>query len=255
MAGLPCASLHLDERGAVNDRRFMLVDDSGCFLTQRQLPLLVLFQARIEADGLFLHHPSGGNYHHTLLTQETCFVDVWDDRVLAFDQGDGPAHYLSGILGRSVRLVFQGAEHHRQIDTVYAKNGQIVSFADGFPLLLTSESSLEVINRDLGREIAMIRFRPNLVISGALPFAEDAWRAIRIGSRVFELAKPCSRCAIPTINPQSGRRERDVFDVLKRTRKAEDGEVYFGQNLLLMPLDMPQNDCSIVLGAKVEVLA
>jgi hypothetical protein len=233
----------------------MLIDDKGCFVTQRQLPLLVLFQVRIDTDDLFLSHPSGGEYHHALQMHEECLVDVWEDRVLAFDQGEGVAEYLSGILGRSVRLVLQGPEHHRQIDTAYAEKGQFVSFADGFPLLLTSESSLQAINQHLGRELAMIRFRPNVVIKGALPFAEDSWNSLRIGSTIFEVAKPCSRCVIPTINPLNGERQRDVFEVLKRTRKGADGNVYFGQNLLLRPSSMPQKESTITLGEEVEVLS
>ena len=133
------------------------------------------------------------------------------------------------------------------VDENYAKRPQTVSFADGFPLLLTTQASLADFNSHLTGSIEMVRFRPNLVVEGSLPWEEDGWRRIRVGETEFDVVKPCSRCAIPTINPITAQKEPEVFAMLKAYR-TKGSEVYFGQNLL------PQNMGIIKIGDQVEVL-
>jgi uncharacterized protein YcbX len=124
-------------------------------------------------------------------------------------------------------------ECERQVDETYARPGDITSFSDGFPLLLISEASLQDLNSRLELPVPMRRFRPNLVISGCTPYAEDEWQRIRIGEIEFEVAKPCSRCIIPTIDTETAQRnpDREPLRTLATYRR-RDNKVYFGQNLI-----------------------
>jgi len=123
-----------------------------------------------------------------------------------------------------------------------------VSFADGFPLLLISQASLDDLNARLSSPVPMNRFRPNLVVSGCEAFAEDSWRRIRVGEIEFDVAKPCSRCVMPSIDQASGRKDSEILRVLAGYRRGEDRQTYFGQNLLY------RGSGEIALGAIVEVL-
>jgi hypothetical protein len=137
---------------------------------------------------------------------------------------------------------------YRQVDLQFAERGDRLGFADGFPFLLCNEASLQQLCAGLGRSVDMQRFRPNIVISGAVPFAEDHWRRIRIGDIEFDVVKACARCAIPTVNLDDASREADVFRALKAQRQRGD-EVYFGQNMI------HRGEGEIRLGDAVEVLA
>ncbi|MNN63686.1 MOSC domain protein [compost metagenome] len=119
------------------------------------------------------------------------------------------------------------------MDTAYAEPGERVHFADGFPLLLIGQGSLDDLSARVGRPLEMLRFRPNLVVSGAEPYAEDSWKRIRIGALEFRVAKPCSRCILTTIDPHTGERsaDREPLATLKAYRE-KDGEMLFGQNLI-----------------------
>ncbi len=115
----------------------------------------------------------------------------------------------------------------------YGKEDDRVAFADGFPLLLIGQASLDDLSHRVGRPLEMLRFRPNLVIEGSAAFAEDQWKRIRIGEVEFRLVKPCSRCILTTIDPQSGQRsdDREPLTTLK-TYRQQGGDVLFGQNLV-----------------------
>lgn len=139
--------------------------------------------------------------------------------------------WLSDQLGLSCRLVFMPKDSRRPVDPDYAGPGHTVGFADGYPLLLTQQSSLDDLNRHMSIDIGMERFRPNVVVEGAEPWQEDQWRLVQIGSMLFDVVKPCSRCAIPTIDPNDGSKQPEVFRTLQQYRSKE-GEVYFGQNLV-----------------------
>ena len=117
------------------------------------------------------------------------------------------------------------------MDPNYAKRDETVSFADGFPLLLTSQASLDFLNSKMSIAITQSRFRPNLVVEEAQPWQEDNWKRIRVGAMEFEVVKPCSRCVIPTIDPSSLKKQPEVFNTLKQYR-SQGGEVFFGQNLI-----------------------
>jgi uncharacterized protein YcbX len=135
----------------------------------------------------------------------------------------------------------------RLVDGLYARDGETVSFADGFPILLISSASLDDLNSRLPSPVPMNRFRPNLVVSDCAPFAEDNWKRIRIGEMTFEVVKPCSRCAVPSIVQETAERDPHINRVLAGYRRF-DGKIYFGQNLLY-----PQGG-ELRIGDKVEVL-
>jgi uncharacterized protein YcbX len=232
-AGIDLEAVRLDRFGAAGDRRWMAVDATGRFISQRTLPRMALVQvSQLPGGGLLL-----------ALGESQCpvavpgagaplvEVSVWDDAVSAVDAGDGAAAWLSAALERDCRLVYMPDEGVRPVDPQYARRGESVAFADGFPLLLISEASLAALNERLPRAVPMNRFRPNLVVSGCEPFAEDRWRRIRIGSMALEVVKPCSRCAIPAIDQASAERDPAINRVLAGFRRVE-GQILFGQNLL-----------------------
>ncbi|HWV10483.1 MAG TPA: MOSC domain-containing protein, partial [Pseudomonas sp.] len=148
------------------------------------------------------------------------------------DAGDEAAEWLSDFIGKACRLVHVPAERARFIQGNLSAEEK-VGFADGFPLLLIGQASLDDLSARVGRPLEMLRFRPNLVIEGAEAYAEDTWRRIRIGEVEFSVAKGCTRCILTTIDPQTGERSRDrePLTTLKTYRERE-GEVYFGQNLI-----------------------
>ncbi|MCQ4347914.1 MOSC domain-containing protein [Pseudomonas stutzeri] len=227
----------IDALGLAGDRRWMVVDGaSGRFLTQRQLPGMARIVARWrDAETLELSAPGRAPLQVAVPPAEQALrgVTVWGDSLQAPDAGDAAAAWLSAALDRACRLVHVPASRARQVDTAYAQVGDRVGFADGFPLLLIGQASLDDLAARVGRPLEMLRFRPNLVIEGGDPYAEDGWGRLRIGAVEFERVKPCSRCAIPTLDPHSGERSGDgePLKTLASYRRDADG-VYFGQNLI-----------------------
>lgn len=250
LGGISVSQFAVDRFGPHMDRRWLVVDARGQFLTQRQLARMVLVRTALEQERvtLSLEGQAPIQFSPQDFAGAEIDVQVWRDRCVA---RTGPAEvdqWLCRVLGVECRLVFMPDATRRAVNTDYAHNGETVGFADGFPLLLTSEASLDDLNSRLPFPIGMERFRPNLVVEGTTPFAEDQWRCIRVGSMIFQVVKPCSRCVIPTLDPLTAQKQPDVFKTLK-TFRARDGEVYFGQNLLA------QGTGRIQVGDTVEILA
>ncbi|BAO45471.1 MOSC domain-containing protein [Thiolapillus brandeum] len=225
-------TMEVGPRGPVDDRHWMVVTPEGRFLTQRELPRMALVRPRIMETGLLLQAPGMFDLEVTADSQETMQVQIWRDTCIARLMNPAADQWLSDFLGIACRLVYLPQEQRRQVDQDYARREDQVGFADGFPFLLISRASLDDLNRRMGRELPMERFRPNLVVEGCEPYAEDTWKRIRIGGIDFRVAKPCSRCVIPTVNPETGEREgNEPLKTLMSYRK-EGNNVYFGQNLL-----------------------
>ncbi|MCM2331389.1 MAG: MOSC domain-containing protein [Pseudomonas sagittaria] len=227
----------VDALGLAGDRRWMVVDAaSGRFLTQRQLGQMAQIAARWRDDETLELSVSGRVPLAVAVPpadEALRGVTVWGDSLQVPDAGEAAAQWLSAFLGRDCRLVHVPPSRARQVDTGYAQVGDQVGFADGFPLLLIGQGSLDDLSARVGRPLEMLRFRPNLVIEGADPYAEDGWGRLCIGAIEFERVKPCSRCAIPTLDPHSGERSNDgePLKTLATYRRDADG-VYFGQNLI-----------------------
>lgn len=243
----------VDGLGLSGDRRWMVVDAAnGRFITQRLLPQMSQLSALYNLrGGLTLSAAGHGELEVAVPDPEQDLrgVTVWQDSLQVPDAGDEAAAWLSELLGRPCRLVQVPEARTRQVDTAYALPGDRVAFADGFPLLLIGQASLDDLAQRVGRPLSMLRFRPNLVVVGSEPYAEDGWKRIRIGEVDFEVAKGCTRCILTTVDPQSGERsaDREPLATLKTYRERE-GDVYFGQNLL------PRGVGELQVGMPVEVL-
>lgn len=249
-AAISVNALELSMMGPRYDRRFMIVDEQGHFVTQREFAQLCFIKTAISEQCLTMSIDSVGEYHLELPVQGRNYikVKVWGDYCDALDCGDQVADFLSDYLNKSVRLVFMPDDVQRLVDPTFAKQGETVGFADGFPLLLCNESSLQDFNQHLSQTITIKRFRPNIVISGAHAYAEDEWKTIQIGDLHFDIVKPCSRCVIPSINPLTGVKEPEVTQALAKHRRIGKA-VYFGQNMLF------KGSGVISIGDQVKVLS
>jgi len=228
-----CAS---DSLGLLGDRRWMVVAaGTGRFLTQRILPRMALLQAHWQGDtALKLAAPGMPELLVRVPDDKTMrCVQVWSANPVVPDAGETAAAWLSDFLGQACRLVYLPEDDGIQVDLDYARLGERTAFSDGFPFLLIGQASLDDLARRVGRPLEMLRFRPNLVVSGAEPYAEDGWKRIRIGQLTFRVVKPCSRCVIPTLDPATGERapDREPLNTLLSYRKGPGG-VFFGQNLI-----------------------
>lgn len=222
----------MDRFGIAGDRRWMMVDASGRFCSQRSLPKMALLQAEPLKDGLRLRF---GNEACEVATpdprKERVIASVWEDTVVAPLADAACNAWLSERFGQTVRLVHYPDDALRGVEPGYAPPSQLVNFADGFPLLILTEASLEALNQRLPVPVPMDRFRPNLVLRGATPHAEDRWKSLRIGSAKVSLVKPCSRCAIPSIDQKTGERDPHINRVLAEYRR-RDGMIFFGMNAI-----------------------
>jgi len=231
-------ALPVGARGLVADRHWMLVGNDGRFLTQRQLPRMALINTRLEtgfgSHELWLSLDTGEECRVVSGTDgEPLEVTLWGDTCEARTVASEVDRWLSDFLETPCRLVELPLGNVRAVDPEYAAPGadDQVGFADGFPFLLISQASLDGLNERLDAPLPMQRFRPNLVISGCEPHAEDHWKHIRIGEISFRVAKPCSRCPIPTIDPMTGERGAEPLRTLQSYR-FWNNRVWFGQNLL-----------------------
>jgi hypothetical protein len=246
--GVPVSSVLPDARGLSGDRRWMVVDASGRFLSQRTEPRLALVRAVPGPVGLVLEAPGmpplalGAEAEGPLRA-----VEVWDDRGEARDAGAPASDWLSRHLGREAHLVQLDADFERVASAQYAP-GTPLAFNDAYPVLVIGEASLGELNRRLERPLSMDRFRPNLVISGSAPFAEDGWRRIRVGEAVLRLVKPCTRCVATTVDQLSGATGPEPLRTLATFRRWNGGGVIFGQNAVVeRPGQMRAGDAVEVL--------
>ena len=231
-AGVSLTQSFADKEGFSGDRRFQWVLDNGRFVTQREFPLLALFRASWNDETLELRY---GERLWCLSMKdftEQRSVTIWSDEVVA-DAYNGSINLeVSEIIGVPVALVrmpYQG----RPISDPRADGH--VSFADGFPFLLSNMQSLAELNSRLVEPVTMSHFRANIVIDGEAPYQEDDWEKVTIGDVVFRLAKPCSRCVMTTINPVTAEKRMDAepLKTLATYRMAEPGKIIFGMNMVV----------------------
>ena len=227
--GIDLRQSQVHSRGLEHDRRWMVCERSGAFLTQRALPRMALIQVEV---GDTLRLSMSDNAYDVLelpiVPQETAAtsVEVWGDECLAWSMGEAAAQWLSNALGVDCQLVYMPESTHRPADHgLFAAPN---SFADAYPFLLISEASLADLNQRLDQPVPMNRFRPNLVVRGCAPFAEDRWRRIKIGAIEFAIAKACARCAMPGLDQATGERQQEPLKTLATYRHWEKA-IWFGQ--------------------------
>jgi uncharacterized protein YcbX len=256
-AAVPLDRLRLTDLGPEWDRRWMLVDGEGAFVTQRTHPRMCLLVAQVQDGRLRLRAPGLPELVVVpVASPPAAPVRVWRDTVEAELPSPEADAWCSAFLGLPVRLAYLPPRAVRPVDPAWAGEGHRTAFSDGFPLLVTTQSSLDHLNRLLLADglpaVDWRRFRPNLVVAGHLPpHAEDGWRRLRVGTVELELVKPCSRCVIPSIDPDTACKDPRILQVLRRYRAREDGFLYLGQNAVVAAAP---DDSSIRLQDRVEVL-
>lgn len=232
-------SLVFDRFGPQGDRRFMLVDERGKFLSQRQLPQMANIQPDIvwneagQMQAINLSTETGQCQVELQSLSQRIEVTVWKDSLEALDCGDAVSEWLSGFLGRRCRLVMLPEDSQRQVSLKRAEVGRYVGFADGYPLLVVNQASLDYFSEKIDRPMAVERFRPNVVVSGEelVAFSELKWQRLNLLQGTLKLVKPCERCVIPTRDLQTLEREKDVLSVLRKDCLV-DGKMIFGINAI-----------------------
>lgn len=231
--GVAVERAEIVRHGLVLDRRWMLIDADGVFVSQRTMPRLALVCVEVDGGALWVTAPEMPPLCVPLAPEEgeRVTADVWSDTCDAVAVGVESDRWFSGFLGMGVRLVHLPDDALRVVDQDYAGPDDRVGFADGFPFLLTSTASLGDLRRRAGMDLAMDRFRPNIVVSGFGAFAEDGWSSIRIGDLSFRVVKPCARCSVTTVDQQTAEVGKEPLATLATFRKVRN-KVMFGQNLL-----------------------
>lgn len=243
LRGCPVTTADVDALGLVGDRRFLVVDGAGRFLTQRTLPRMALITASITTTTLTLSAEKMGDVSVPLRGAPGAAplrpVTVWKSEGLqAEDCGDAAAAWLAAFLGVACRLVRIGARFHRPMSKPAARPGDVIAFQDAYPFLVIGEASLARLNDRLvarGCEpLEMTRFRPTIVIADCAPHAEDTWTRIRIGGIVLRAGGPCVRCSMTTVDPLTAERSSEPLSELATYRRdpADPGKVIFGQNFI-----------------------
>lgn len=255
LKGISVDSARAEPRGFRHDRRWMLTDADGKFMTQREFPRMATITTKVMSDELRVMsdglgqlsiplEPESGERRQVTIWQSICDGVVYDDQV---------NQWFSDALDTACRLVYMPDDTRRSVNPRFDSGGDVVSFADGYPLLVIGEASLVDLNRRIATAdggvrdpLPMNRFRPNIVVSGSEAFSEDNWSKIRIGDAVFRSTKPCERCAVTTVDQSRGEFDgKEPLKTLATYRMAKDvmperlealgltpNAVLFGQNLI-----------------------
>lgn len=243
LAGLRVDSARVTRRGLENDRRWMVVRPDGEFVSQRTLPALADIRTDLEGDSIRL--VSGAGDIRFPLRRDPgsarTSVTVWNDNVEAVGAAPEASEWLSDAVDEPVRLVWMPDDAGRTPDPAHSEDGDRVSFADGYPLLLTATTSLAELNRHLSRPVPMSRFRPNIVVSTDIPWEEETWRHVSAGRVELEVSTPCARCVVTTVpqllddaSPTSDQPRPDPTEPLGTLARIHrvNGKAVFGVNLI-----------------------
>lgn len=231
MRGIHYASAYASHQGLLHDREWLVTRQDGSFITAREFPQLLLLEATPIPGAIVLQAPDRSPIAAmTSVYTRSINTRVWKDAFCGYHGDRDVDAWLSDYLGCACQLLWLGARSTRRQQTT--EHG--LSFADGYPYLLITEASLAALNAELANPIDARAMRPNLVIAGTKPYEEDDWQLIRIGECLFDVAKPCTRCVLTTIDPATGIRntEGEPLKTLIRTRRRKEG-VCFGINLVL----------------------
>ncbi|MDN3203117.1 MOSC domain-containing protein [Algoriphagus sediminis] len=237
LGGISLDSIEVQEAGFKYDRRWMLVDQNGMFITQRKHPKLALLKTKLEHDGLVVSQKDDPNHKLKINFSDQAIakkrVVIWDDEVESDLLSPEYSKWFSAFLGFQVDLVKMPKDGQRPVDPKYAEKRENVSFADGMPYLIIGEEALNDLNGRLEKPVPMDRFRPNIVFSGGSAFEEDSWSYVRIGGVKFKVVKPCARCVLTTVNQDTGQTGKEPLKTLSTYRNFGN-KVLFGQNALAL---------------------
>ncbi|MCH7401050.1 MOSC domain-containing protein [Belliella kenyensis] len=237
LGGIRLAKATLEERGIQLDRRWMLVDENGLFLSQRTFPDMALIHVELSGNEFVINNKK--TKQSTLIvpfeevTEELIWVQIWEDKVQAQIVSKEVSLWFSEALDKKCMLVKMPDNVERKVSSKYAVNSESVSFADGMPYLLIGQSSLDDLNNKLSKPVLMDRFRPNFVFEGGDAFVEDSLKTIKIGSSIFQIVKPCARCVMTTIDQETGKKGKEPLKTLASYRTINN-KVMFGQNMVLI---------------------
>ena len=259
LMGISLSTVQIHKRGLEDDRRWMLIDDKGIFISQRSYPVLSRIQVALnEANLVFtnLNDPENSLKVRAIPLEKGPLIDVkvWRSTCKAIPVSKIADEWFSKFINKACRLVYMPDTSKRLVNQKYASETDIVSFADGYPLLAIGEASLADLNERLDSPVMMDRFRPNIVFSGGAPFDEDDWDQIQINGLSFRGIRPCSRCVMVTVDPSTGViNNAEPLKTLATYRKREKG-VYFGMNIIWQhQLHDNSTGQAISVGDKIEV--
>ena len=258
-AGINLTESRVEAQGLAFDRRFVLTDLANNFITGRTQPKIALICCQLTLHGLILSAPSMPNLiiNYQDFSVHYKNIQLWQDTINAQHCSAVYDVWFSHYLNTPCHLLYFGEKSQRLVKHYQQNDNVKLSFADGYPLMLISQASLDDLNHRLlqtttNEQVLMSQFRPNLVINNTLPFAEDGWQRIRIGEVDFEIIKPCSRCIFTTIDPKTAEkhRQQQPLATLKKYRTDEDKkEIMFGQNLIAL------NQGQICVGDHLEIIS
>ncbi|MEQ1588378.1 MAG: MOSC N-terminal beta barrel domain-containing protein [Cyclobacteriaceae bacterium] len=252
LAGIRSKRAKVKQKGLANDRRWMLVDEAGRFLTQREHPEMSQFQLAMDkgqliiwnrfetGNQLVISDPAPANQDNLIR------VTIWDDEVEAAEVSHVYSQWFSDQLRIKCKLVFFPETNRRDVDPDFAIKNEQVSLADAYPFLIIGQASLDDLNKRLRNPVPMNRFRPNFVFTGGAAHEEDSWKEFRIGRNRFIGVKPCSRCVLTTVDQLTGVKGREPLATLATYRK-QGSKIKFGQNLLAIDYDEIQEGDEIEL--------
>jgi hypothetical protein len=239
LGGFEVPKARITDRGLEHDRRWMLVDDQGRFVSQREIQEMACLHTLPSPEGFRvtdIRNADTLDLPWELSGGPEQDVVVWEDRMRAVKAPPELSAWFSARLERTLELVYMPDHTERNVDRNYAEG--ITSFSDGFPYLIISQASLDALNARIpkGEHVPMERFRPNLVIAGGQAFQEDTWSRIHVGAARFDVVKPCSRCIITTTDQRTGERSKEPLRTLATFRRdlspARTGKVDFGMNAM-----------------------
>lgn len=234
LEGISIPSWQVKPKGLQYDRRWMLIDEHGVFMTQRTTTQLALFKTALEGDKLVIRFEGESVYLplESSPKNKPLTAEVWGDVVEVYEVDQHLSTWFSEKLGMLCKLVFFPEVNKRTVDQEYVLDHQ-VSLADGYPYLIIGEASLSDLNNRLDQKMEMKRFRPNFVFTGGNAFDEDDWKNFSIGKIDFLAVKPCGRCVLTTVNPETGKKGAEPLKTLA-TYRTNNNKILFGQNLVAL---------------------
>lgn len=245
-------SSEVEESGLKYDRRWLLVDENGMFMTQRDFPQMALIELTLSGNSLSAMHKNEKALSSVTIPLIPYYdlrseVTIWNDKCSAVLVGREFDDWFSDALKTKCKLVYMPDDERRIVEKKFITEDKIVSFADAYPFLIIGQSSLDELNSRLKVKLPMNRFRTNFVFTGGDPFEEDTWKDFKIGDVRFQAVKPCARCVITTTDQETGERTNEPLKTLSTYRKIEN-KVMFGMNLIACTTGI------ISVGDKIELL-